>query len=90
MSKPIRYFFITYIGIIADDGRNVQGHLAFNSQGFPSLVFITEQLIPEKSDVKILYPVITYLFEFKNEEDFDDFTLGRDMGDELGDRIRLN
>lgn len=84
-----RFFFVSYNVLNPDDGKGVIGHLAFNSKDFPSLLFITEQLIPEKSKVKITEVVITLLYEFKNEADFDEFTLGRNMGEQM-DNISMN
>lgn len=85
-----RFFFVSYNGVNPEDGKTVIGHLAFNSQGYPSMLFITEQLIPERSKVKITDIVITYLHEFATEQDFDEFTVGRNMNDQLGDIIGLN
>lgn len=85
-----RYFFISYNGLNPLDGKGIMGHLAFNSVDYPSLLFMTEQLIPERSKFKITDVVITLLHEFKSEADFDEFTIGRNMGEQLDDIISQN
>lgn len=85
-----RFFFVSYNGLNPEDGKTVIGHLAFSHQGYPSLLYITEVLIPQQSKVKITDTVITLLHELDNQQDFDEFTTGRDMGSQLGDKIGLN
>lgn len=95
-----RFFFVSYNGVeevpaYTPEGltfrqKTVIGHLAFSSQGFPSMLFITEQLIPERSKVKVTDVVITLFHEFKSEQDFDDFTVGRNMNDQLDGIIGMN
>lgn len=95
-----RFFFVSYNGVeevpaYTPEGltfrqKTVIGHLAFSSQGFPSMLFITEQLIPERSKVKVTDVVITLFHEFNSEQDFDDFTVGRNMNDQLDGIIGMN
>jgi len=80
-----RYFYLSYNGENPADGKTVIGHLAFDHpSGFPSMLYICEQLVPSKSRVPITNVVITYLYEFFTEDDFNDFITGYDFKDQLG------
>lgn len=105
-----RFFYISYNGeteVPAKDfmfsgserigmfnTKTVIGHLAFSHIGFPSLLYITEQLVQDhckkRSAPQPTNIVLTYFYEFATEQDFDDFTVGRGMGDQLDDLIRQN
>ena len=104
-----RWFYISYNGekevpakdfyFGADTTRRVNtatviGHLAFSHLGFPSLLYITEQLVPDHCKKRgTPVPtniVLTFFHEFATEQDFDDFTVGRGMGDQLDSLISKN
>lgn len=88
--KTERFFFVNYNGMNPEDGKTVIGHLAFSHLGYPSLLYIAEVLIPQQSKVKITDVVLSPIQEFANQQDFDEFTTGRDMGSQLDENIRLN
>lgn len=84
-----RYFFVSYNAEAVVDKKTVLGHLAFWIQGFPSLLYITEQLIPEKANNKCCNVVITYLHEFKDFDEYFAFCEGYEAGGELKGLIGL-
>lgn len=89
--KEVRFFFIAYNGVDKLTGKTVLGHLAFSSQGFPSLLWITEQLVPGQSKLSGNYltdVVILSIYEFKSEEDFNDFCLGWDAMDNVNNFLQ--
>lgn len=84
-----RYFFISYSGDRPGYPNGVMGHLAFNHPaGFPSMYYICEVLVPKKCRSAISNVVITYLFEFKGEQDFDDFVSGYDLNNQINDILK--
>lgn len=85
-----RYFYVSYNGIDISDNKTIIGHLSFAHKGFPSMLYITEQLIPNYIKRPITDIVMLSFIEFNNESDFDEFTTGRDMGSQLGDLISQN
>lgn len=86
--SPVRYFFISYNGMCPTDDKAVIGHLAFTSNGYPSLLFITEILVPKQSTIKITNVVIMQLKEFDTEQDFNDFTIGYDAINQLDNFLK--
>lgn len=84
-----RYFFVTYNGQSTVDNKPVVGHLAFWLDGFPSLLWITEQLIPEKAHNKCCNVLIMFLHEFKNFGEYFAFCEGHEAGGELKGLIGL-
>lgn len=85
VKKRIRYFYVSYNGVNPVDNKSVIGHLAFNHQGFPSMLYICEQLIPGRSKCPIKDIVLLAFNEFTSESDFDEFILGYDMNDVIKD-----
>lgn len=88
--KGERFFFVAYSGINENSPMEYRGNLAFSFMGMPSFIFMTEDLLPRKSVVKLGGIVIMQFYEFKSEADFDEFTTGRDMGEQLGGIIGMN
>lgn len=93
MTKPTtpreRFFYISYNGLNPEDGKTVIGHLAFSHMGFPSLLYLTEVLVQGQSKLPLTDVVLSFFFEFQSEEDFDEFTIGRNMNDQL-DNFKQN
>lgn len=85
-----RFFFVSYSGINENSPMEYRGNLAFSFMGMPSFIFMTEDLLPRKSAVKLNGIIIMQFYEFESEADFDEFTTGRDMGEQLGNTIGLN
>lgn len=81
--KGERFFFVAYSGINENSPMEYRGNLAFSFMGMPSFIYMTEDLLPRKSVVKLVGIVIMQFYEFKSEADFDEFTTGRDMADDL-------
>lgn len=92
-TKPMRWFYVSYNGVEVlpaesndpffigklKSPRTVMGHLAFWHEGFPSMLFLCEELIPAKCLIKVENIVLTLIYEFSNEEDYADFVAGGDM-----------
>lgn len=85
----LRFFFISYTGDSTTMRGGIVGHLAFDyPNGFPSMTYICDVVVPKKCRNPISNVVITNLFEFKSQQDFDDFVSGHDLNNQINDILK--
>lgn len=84
----MRYFYLSFTGIHPVTGKNHSGHVAFDCPKFPSMLMITDYIIPEILKIKYKGVVIICFIELKNKQDFEDFIDGGGMDEQINELLR--
>ncbi len=86
--QTMRYFYLSFNGLHPETGKNHSGHIAFDCPKFPAMLLITDYIIPEILKIKYKGVLMTFFYEFKNKQDFEDFIDGGGMDEQINELLQ--